>query len=207
MVGIPENDEQTLIRAAGRGNREAFNALVLRYQDNVYTLAYRIMGEAQSAADATQEAFIIAYRRLDTYRGGSFRAWLLRITTNHCYDELRRLRRRPVVSVEDLADPDIEDGAALPDPGDTPEQIVQQRELQRAIQGCINSLSPDQRVVLVLSDIEGLNYQEIADNAGISLGTVKSRLSRARAAIRDCLQSARELLPGAYRLIVNDKRP
>src|SRR5688572_21123641 len=88
-------EEQALIQAAQRGKVNAFNTLVLRYQDMIYTLVYRIMGEPASASDATQEAFITAYRRIDTYRGGSFRAWLARIATNTCYDELRRLKRRP----------------------------------------------------------------------------------------------------------------
>lgn len=205
MAGIPQTgDEQALIRAARRGDLSAFNALVLRYQDTAYTVAYRILGEAQAAADAAQESFIVAYRRLETYRGGSFKSWVMRIVTNQCYDELRRLRRRPVVSMEDLGDPESDDGFTPPDPGGTPEQTVQQRELERAIQDCINALSPDQRIVLVLSDIEEMPYQDIADNVGANLGTVKSRLSRARAAVRDCLRSLGELLPGMYRLNGND---
>lgn len=198
MVGNPE-DEQALIRLARRGDLDAFNALVLRYQDNAYTLAYRIMGDAASAADAAQEAFITAYRRLDTYRGGSFRSWLLRITTNQCYDELRRRQRRPAVSVDEMGDE-----PALPDDSDTPEEIAQQRELHRAIQNCIAALNADQRVVLVLCDVEGLDYQAIADQVGAQIGTVKSRLSRARASVRDCLQGVRELLPSAYRLISDE---
>src|SRR5688572_9897916 len=193
-------DETTLIQRARRGNLEAFNALVLQYQDSVFNVAYRIMGEPQSAADAAQEAFIVAFRRLDTFRGGSFKSWILRIATNQCYDELRRLKRRPATSVEDMGDPDSDETPDLPDDTETPEQIVQQRELQRAIGQCIQALGDDQRSVLVLSDLEGLNYQEIADSVGTTLGTVKSRLSRARAAVRDCLQAVQELLPSAYRL-------
>ncbi len=198
MVGSPE-DEQNLIRQALRGDLDAFNALVLAYQDTAYTVAFRIMGEAHGAADAAQEAFITAFRRLETYRGGSFRAWLLRITTNQCYDELRRRQRRPAVSVDELGD-----DPPIPDDSDTPEEVAQQHELQRAIQDCINALNDDQRVVLVLCDVEGLNYQEIAESVGAQVGTVKSRLSRARAAVRDCLQGVRELLPAAYRLISDD---
>lgn len=199
VVGTAE-DEQAVIRRAQRGDLDAFNALVQTYQDSAYTLAFRIMGEAYSAADAAQEAFIIAYRRLNTYRGGSFRAWLMRITTNQCYDEMRRRQRRPTVSVEELGDE-----PALPDnDSDTPEEIVQERELQRAIQDCISALNPDQRVVLVLCDVEGLDYQAIAESVGAQIGTVKSRLSRARAAVRDCLQGVRELLPSAYRLISDE---
>ncbi|HVU13458.1 MAG TPA: sigma-70 family RNA polymerase sigma factor [Phototrophicaceae bacterium] len=198
MVGNPD-DEQVLINRARRGDLDAFNALILRYQDSAYTVAFRIMGDAHSAADAAQEAFITAYRRLSTYRGGSFRAWLLRITTNHCYDELRRRQRRPAVSVDELGD-----DPPLPDDADTPEEVVQQRELQRAIQNCISALNDDQRIALVLSDVEGLDYQAIADSVGVQIGTVKSRLSRARAAVRDCLQGVRELLPPAYRLISDE---
>lgn len=201
MADNTTTDEQALIGAAQRGNRSAFNLLVLRYQDGLYTLAYRIMGESQSAADATQEAFITAYRRLDTYRGGSFRAWLIRITTNACYDELRRRKRRPVVAMDELTPLESDDEPPLPDPSDTPEQAMQQRELNRAIQDCINGLGDDQRMVLILSDVEGLSYQDIADHTRSQVGTVKSRLSRARAAVRNCLQAVEELLPGAYRLM------
>jgi len=201
MPGIPNaNDELALIQQAQRGSLDAFNALVLTYQDSVYTVAYRVMGEPQSAADAAQEAFITAYRRLSTFRGGNFRSWLLRIATNLCYDELRRHKRRPATPIEELADADSDDGPALADKSDTPEQIVQQRELNRAIQDCINGLSDDQRVVLIMSDVEGLSYEEIAETTASQLGSVKSRLSRARANVRDCLQAVQELLPAAFRL-------
>ena len=179
------------------------NALILRYQDSAYTLAYRIMGDQHSASDALQEALIIAYRRLNTYRGGSFRAWLMRITTNQCYDELRRVRRRPSVSVEAMGE-ETGDDPAIPDGSDTPEEVAVQRELQRAIQQCISSLNADQRVVLVLCDIDGMDYQAIAETVGAQIGTVKSRLSRARASVRDCLQGVRELLPPAFRLTSNE---
>jgi len=200
-------DDAALIRRAQNGSLDAFNALVLRHQDMVYSVCYRIMGDAASAADAAQETFIAAFKRITAYRGGSFRAWLLRIATNACYDELRRRRRRPVDSLEALAGPDADDGPPIADDAPTPEQAAQQRELARAIQSCINALADAQRVVLVLSDIEGLSYQEIVEITGANLGTVKSRLSRARLAVRDCLQGARELLPAAYRLITESNEP
>lgn len=193
-------NESALITAARRGNMTAFNTLVLHYQDRVYSLAYRILGESESAADAAQDAFIAAYRRLDTYRGGSFRAWLYRIATNTCYDELRRLKRRPVTAIEDLPGADADDGPPLPADTASPEQAAQQAELARAIQRCIADLHTDQRAVLVLSDVEGLSYQEITDITGATLGTVKSRLSRARAGVRNCLGNVQELLPAEYRL-------
>ncbi len=197
-------DESQLIRQAQRGDLEAFNALVLHYQDRAYTVAYRIMGDEASAADMAQDAFITAFRRLDSYRGGSFRAWLLRIVTNTCYDELRRRKRRPATSFEDMAGAEMDDGPPLPDDSPTPEQVAQQSELNRAIQDCIEELGDAQRIILVLSDIEELSYQEVADIAGVKVGTVKSRLSRARVSVRDCLQTFQELLPLSYRLNTTD---
>jgi RNA polymerase sigma-70 factor (ECF subfamily) len=199
-IPIVENDDTALIARAQRGNLDAFNALVLRHQDSAYTLAYRLMGEPHSAADTVQDAFIAAWRKLDTYRGGSFRAWLLRIVTNRCYDVLRGQQRRPTVSIDGGRDDDDPEPLDLPDAGETPEAAALRRELQRAIQQCIGALGEDQRVVLVLSDVEGLSYDDIAEQTRVQLGTVKSRLSRARAAVRDCLQGVRELLPGGYRL-------
>jgi RNA polymerase sigma-70 factor (ECF subfamily) len=203
MASNLEN-EAALIRAGQRGNLDAFNALVLHYQDGVYSLAYRIMGEREAAADAAQDAFIRAYHHLKDYRGGNFRSWLLRIATNACYDELRRRKRRPVSMLDELPGAETDDGPALPADLPTPEQAAQQRELQQAIQDCISTLGIEQRTVLVLSDVEGLSYQEIAENAGVNLGTVKSRLSRARASVRDCLQAVQELLPAEYRLKSTD---
>lgn len=202
MVSNPQ-DEQKLIRQALKGNLDAFNALVLAYQDNAYTVAYRIMGDSESAADVAQDSFITAYRRLNTYRGGNFRAWVLRIVTNMCYDELRRRKRRPAASLEEMG-ADYDDGAPIPDDAPSPEQAAQQNELNRAIQNCIGELSESQRTVMILSDIEGLSYQEIVDTLGMNLGTVKSRLSRARVSIRDCLQGVQELLPSIYRLDNNE---
>lgn len=205
MASIPLNPEELgLIETAQSGDLDAFNALVLRYQDAVYGVALRIMGDPHRAADAAQEAFITAYRRLETFRGGNFKSWILRIATNQCYDELRRLKRRPATSMQDLPDADSDDGPALPDDADTPEEAMQQRELNRAIAQCIEGLGDDQRAVLVLSDVEGMSYQEVAEITGANLGTIKSRLSRARAAVRDCLQSVQELLPSAFRLSTNE---
>jgi RNA polymerase sigma-70 factor (ECF subfamily) len=198
MASNLEN-EVALIQSARRGSLDAFNHLVLHYQDGVYSLAYRIMGDSAAAADAAQEAFIAAFRRLDTYRGGNFKSWLLRIATNACYDELRRRKRRPASAFDDLPGGDSDDGPSLVADMPTPEQTVQQNELNRAIESCISALQQEQRSVLILSDIEGLSYQEIAASEGINLGTVKSRLSRARAGIRQCLQAVQELLPSEYR--------
>lgn len=203
MASELEN-ESALISAAARGNVTAFNRLVLHYQDRVFSLAYRILGERESAADAAQDAFITAFRRLETYRGGSFRAWLLKVTTNTCYDELRRLKRRPADSLEELPGAENDDGPPIAADSPSPEQAAQQSELATAIEQCISALQTDQRTVLVLSDVEGFNYQEIADLTGTNLGTVKSRLSRARAGVRNCLGAVKELLPSVYRFNNNE---
>ena len=193
-------DEQTLIRAAQRGGLDAFNELVLLYQSQVFNLAYRIMGDGDSAADATQEAFISAYRSIASYRGGSFRAWLMRIVTNACYDELRRRKRRPTSSLETLYVSDAAPGEVLVNGAEEPEPYAQRQELNRALHAGLQALPEEQRVILVLSDVQGYDYQEIAAIVGTSLGTVKSRLSRARAKMRDHLLAHGELLPSLYRL-------
>lgn len=193
-------DEAALIQDAQQGSVNAYNTLVLHYQNQAYNVAYRIMGDVDSAADATQEAFISAFKAIQRFRGGSFRAWLLRIVTNACYDELRRRKRRPQAALEALHVEDPSPDATLVSHPENPESYTQRMELQSAIKGCIEALPDDQRLVAVLCDVEGLSYDEIAEVAGVALGTVKSRLSRSRARLRDCLQGFAELLPSAYRL-------
>ncbi|MEW5988551.1 MAG: sigma-70 family RNA polymerase sigma factor [Chloroflexota bacterium] len=192
-------DEVKLIEQAQKGNVGAFNALVLRFQDAVYNVAYRIMGEPDAAADVTQDTFITAYHSLPTFRGGHFKAWLLRIATNACYDELRRRKRRPQSSLDELTE-ESESSFLLNDHTAGPEELQQQAELVQAIERCLGQLPDDQRVAAVLCDVEGYDYEEIARITSVSMGTVKSRLSRARARLRDCLQKLGELLPAAYRL-------
>jgi len=197
-------DEPALIDDAKRGDLDAFNHLVLVYQSLAYNVAYRIMGEGDSAADATQEAFISAFRHIKRFRGGSFRSWLLRIVTNACYDELRRRKRRPATSLEAMTEysegSDSDDPATLGTQSVGPETEAERGELSAAIQECINNLSPEFKVVVVLVDIQGYDYQEVSDVIDRPLGTVKSRLARARAKLRQCLQRFRELLPASYRL-------
>lgn len=199
----PAYDEAALIAAAQRGHLPSFNQLILHHQGMAYNVAYRMMGDADSASDATQDAFIKAFQRLDQYRGGSFKAWLMRIVTNTCYDTLRARKRRPTDTLEtdeDRDDLDSEHDARLIDNAERPDAYVLRKELAGAIQAAILQLPEDQRATLVLADVEGLDYQEIADATGVALGTVKSRLSRARAKVRDVLLSQKELLPPQYRL-------
>ena len=192
-------DEQALIAAAQKGHLPAFNQLVLLYQSIAYNVAYRILSNPDAAADATQDAFLKAYKAISKFRGGSFKSWLLRIVTNTCYDQLRRKKRRPATSLDDLP-VDADHSLYLRDPASQPDEYAERQELNRAIQAGIGTLPVEQRVVVVLSDVQGMSYQEIVEITGLSLGTVKSRLSRGRAKLRDYLQQQRELLPSRYRL-------
>jgi RNA polymerase sigma factor (sigma-70 family) len=192
-------DEQALIAKARKGDARAFNQLVLLYQSMAYNVAYRILSDPDAAADATQDAFLSAFKAMRSFRGGSFKAWLLRIVTNACYDQLRIKKRRPTSSLDDLP-VETDHTQYLFDPAEQPDEFVERRELNAMIQMGIATLPEEQRVVLVLSDVQGLSYQEISETMGLSLGTVKSRLSRGRAKVRDHLVQQRELLPARYRL-------
>jgi RNA polymerase sigma-70 factor (ECF subfamily) len=195
-------DEIALIQAARGGDLDSFNRLVLAYQDLIYNQAYRMIGEEESADDATQNAFISAYNHLGSFRGGSFKAWLLRIVTNACYDELRRRKRRPTIPLEPLDDAgeEVESPSWMVDPADRPEELVQRVELQNAIQHCLDKLPDDFRSAVVMVDVQGLDYSEAADSIGTPIGTIKSRLARARLRLRDCLSGFAELLPSGVRL-------
>jgi RNA polymerase sigma factor (sigma-70 family) len=195
----PEFDEAALIAAAQHGDLPSFNQLVLHYQGLAYNVAYRILDDPDGASDATQDGFVKAFSRLNQYRGGSFKAWVLRIVTNTCYDTLRARKRRPTTSIES-EDADPEHDHKLLDHAERPDDYVMRKELAHLIQAAINQLPSDQRTVLVLCDVEGMDYQEIAEATGAALGTVKSRLSRARARVRDILLQQKELLPPQYRL-------
>jgi RNA polymerase sigma factor (sigma-70 family) len=197
-------DERTLLDKARRGDVQAFNALVLEYQNQAYSLAYRILGESESAADAAQQAFLSAYQRLADLRG-EFRPWLMRIAANACLDELRRQKRRPTTSLEELSAG--EDGAGdgeslaiLADPAESPEDATQRRELRAALERCLARLAPEMRATVLLADVHALAYEEVAYSLRIAVGTVKSRVARARAGLRDCLRQQGELLPEMLRL-------
>jgi len=192
-------DEQALIDSARKGDARAFNQLVLLYQRMAYNVAYRILGDRDAASDATQDAFLKAFKAMRRFRGGSFKAWLLRIVTNACYDQLRRKQRRPASSLDDLP-VEADHSRYMHDPAERPDEFVERQELSDTIQAAISTLPAEQRTVLVLSDVQGLSYKEVAEVTGLSLGTVKSRLSRGRARVRDYLMEQRELLPSQYRL-------
>jgi len=195
-------DEIALVQSAQSGDLDSFNTLILNYQDRVFNTALRILGDEDIAQDAAQEAFISAFRSINTFRGGSFKAWLLRIVTNACYDELRRQKRRPTTPLE----PETNDGEEmdsprwLADPNMTPAEQSEADELEHAIQHCLDTLPTDFRTVVVLADIQGMDYSEVATAARVPLGTIKSRLARARLRLRECLRGFEELLPSSFRL-------
>ena len=187
-VSDADREDDLLARRARDGDLAAFNQLVARHQDAAYSLARRFLGAPQPAEDVTQEAFLRAYRRIETFRGGRFRAWILQITANLARDELRRRARRPAVSLD--AARDDPDRAPLdpPEPGLGPAEQAENSELRRRLERALAELPDDWRLVVLLSDVHGCSYPEIAETTGLALGTVKSRLSRARARLRDLLQ-------------------
>ena len=189
-------DDEELITLSREGDLDAFNRLVERYQTRVYRLAYRMVGPA-SADDAAQDAFISAFKSLRSFRGGNFRSWLLRITANLCRDQLRASKRKGGASLDEMLEAG---GWAPPSTGRSPEEAATDAELNAAIMAAVAALPPDQRAVLVLIDIEGYSYEETAEAVAASLGTVKSRLSRAREKVRDTFRASSELLPAQYRL-------
>ena len=180
-------DDSELVERSKAGELEAFNEIVERYRSLVFNSAARILGSRAAADDAAQETFISAYRSICRFRGGSLRAWLLRIAANASYDWLRSVRRRAEQSL-DLA-MDRPSGEA------SPEQRAEHSELGVHLQRAILSLPPDQRAVLVLVDVQGFSYEEAAEAAGVAVGTVRSRLSRARRRARSYLREHTGLLP------------
>jgi len=196
-------NEAELIQAARQGDLDSFNSLVLSYQEMIFNQAYRMMGEYDIAEDATQNAFISAYRHINNYRGGSFKAWLLRIVTNLCIDELRRRKRHPTIPLEPLDNDgeEIESPRWLTDPKNSPEETIEREELAKALKHCINNLTPEFRAIVILVDIQGLDYNEAAEVVKRPLGTVKSRLARARFQLRNCMKGFLELLPMSFRLM------
>jgi RNA polymerase sigma factor (sigma-70 family) len=191
--------EAELIARSQKGNVAAFNQLVLLNQDVAYGVALRILGDPDAAADATQEAFISAFQAVGSLRGGSFRVWLLRIVTNACLDMLRAKKRRPSNSLDDLLNAEDGSGGPADTAFETPEEHALRLDMQAEVQRSLQQLPADQRIAVILSDVHGLSYEEIAQVTKSGLGTVKSRISRGRAHLRDLLRQ-RELMPSTRRL-------
>ncbi len=189
-------DEAELVARSQDGDLAAFNRIVERYQGLVYNVAARITGNRTSAEDVAQETFTSAYRSIRRFRGGSLRAWLTRIASNLSIDAIRSSRRRPEESLDEhLLNPAFQPVSAV----ESPEQRALSNELADEIQRAIMAVPEEQRALLVLIDVQGMSYEEAAQAVGVSVGTVKSRLSRARARVRGHLRQHRELLPGRFR--------
>ena len=181
-------EETELVRAASQGDLGAFNELVLKYQNQIFNLAYRLLGN-DVAEDVTQDTFILAFQKLYQFRGGSLQAWLLKIVTNLCYDEMRTWKRAPLLPLE----PINEDGEAnespywIKDPNVLPEESIEMSELRDMIELGLSKLPFNFRMAVTLVDIQQLNYKEAAFVMGTSMGTLKSRLARGRLMLRNAL--------------------
>jgi len=194
--------ENSLINSAQRGDMDAFNTLILNHQDMLYRIALRIVHDECIAEDALQEAMVHAFRHIRSFRGGNFKSWLARVTVNASYDELRRGKRHLAMPLEQFTQDgeEIESPDWMRDSGPGPEERAETSELQKALHQCIKALIPDYRLMVILVDMEGMSYEEAAMVARVPVGTVKSRLARARMQIRKSLQSYRSLLPAFYQM-------
>lgn len=196
-------EEERMIAAARRGDLASFNWLVLRYQARVFNLCLRMLSDPDAAADATQDTFLSAYRAIGRFAGGQFKAWLLRIASNACLDALRSRKRRTHQSIErgNLLHRDgEEEGEALQirelDPRLDPEESLLNAETVEIIQRGLDLLPDDQRIALILVDVQGLSYEEASIACGANLGTLKSRINRARHKMRDYLGGHGVFPPG-----------
>jgi RNA polymerase sigma-70 factor (ECF subfamily) len=185
--------DEILVERARAGDLVAFNQLVEAYQDLLHSLVVRMVPDPDQAADAVQEAFFSAYRNLGRYRGPSFRGWLTRIAVNAAMDLQRARRRRPASPY-----PELEDESWQPPAGEEsdPLRLALAGERGRVLAAAMAAITADQRAAIVLYDVEGYDYAEIAVMTGVSLGTVKSRIHRGRLALRELLADRMELLRG-----------
>ena len=182
--------DQALVEAALAGDLGAFNRLVEHYQDYLFAVVVRVVSDREAAADAVQEAFFSAYRNLARFRGQAFRGWITRIALNAATDVLRARKRRPADPYPEWED----DSWQPPAPAsDDPAHTATRRARGRALAEALAQVTEDQRRAIVLYDVEGYDYQEIADMTGVSLGTVKSRIHRGRLALRALLDDKMEL--------------
>jgi len=182
-----------LLEQARDGSLDAFNGLVELYQDHLFALVVRMVPDRDQASDAVQEAFFSAYRNLRSFRGGSVRSWLSRIAINAAMDQQRLRKRRPAQPYPELEDDSWQPPAG---PDADPERTAIGLERGRVLHAALAAITPDQRHAIVMFDVEGFDYQEIAELTGVSLGTVKSRIHRGRLALRDRLAGSMSLFRG-----------
>jgi RNA polymerase sigma-70 factor (ECF subfamily) len=195
----PHAVEAAFVRDACSGDLEAFNALVDLHQRAVYNLCFRMLGSRAPAEDAAQDAFLSAFRNVRSFKGASFRAWLMRIAANACTDELRRRGRRPALSL-DTPPPGADDPLDVADTAAGPEMLVLRHEQQQLIQSALLRLPADQRLAVIMCDLQGFAYEEIGEIMATSIGTVKSRIARGREKLRAELAAEREQSSARHRL-------
>ncbi len=192
------DNEALLIGSAMNGDLNAFNRLVLANQDAVFNTALRIMNDEDLANDITQTAFISAWKHLSSFKGTTFKPWIIRITINACYDELRKIRRHPTTPLEPAAPDDseneIEDKEWMIDKTKSPSQQIEDKDLMESVDDCLKKLTEEYRIIITLIDVNEMSYEEASEIIKKPLGTVKSRLLRARLRLRDCIQSKNSLL-------------
>jgi RNA polymerase sigma-70 factor (ECF subfamily) len=194
---MTKEEESALIARVLAGDADAFEPLVLEHQTNVYRLALRLMGNEADAADAAQDAFLKAYTSLSSFRGDSrFSVWLYRLTNNVCIDALRRRRDTVPLETED-AQGEAEE-LPLPDERWSPEILAERAEDIRAVRTAMAALPPDCREILTLREIGGLSYEELSAALRLELGTVRSRLSRARKKLADELMKSGNYTPAPH---------
>ena len=188
-------ENQRLIKRAQRGDSDAFEELVSPYETRIFAICLRIMGNREDALDCAQDAMLRIFRALGEYRfQAAFTTWLFRITTNVCLDALRRQKVRPSTSLDAMMD----EGFSPPDPAASPEEALDERESMRAVREGIAKLPADMRAALVLRDVQGLPYEEVAQILHLNLGTVKSRISRARDRLRKLVLESQEQTAKSY---------
>ncbi len=185
-------DDVERVNSSLEGDLEAFNQHMLIYQDLAYSVAYRILGEKRAAEDIVQNSFLSAFNKLESFRGGSFKTWLLKIVVHSCYDELRRNKQRFSHSLLEEA----RDDSAWPEAsGETPEEAELLNRLSLIIQRCLDELDPAYKTAVVLVDVIELGYADAAAVAGVPIGVIKSRLSIGRSRLLACLKSCNHILP------------
>ena len=178
---MTREEEQIIIRRVLDGDSNAFEKLLLDNQTNVYNLSLKMLGNPEDAMDASQEAFLRAFRSLDSFQGDSrFSVWLYRLTSNVCIDILRKKRRRTEVSLTVVNDEDEESELEIPDERFSPDAVLDKAERVRAVREGLQKLPDEYRRILTLREISGMSYEELADTLELELGTVKSKLFRAR---------------------------